>query len=109
MLRKTGASKSSTAKTIPTITIRRRTMFLRIAMPTPLSFQEKAVPESQIVLPPEERNLSGKRTSQELSSTDAEPWVYAAKSRRVSQLQSNEATCLHGSNAQQRPFPRKHR
>src|SRR5215472_1851008 len=57
MLRKTGASKSSAARTMATITSRRRAIFLRVAMPTPVLFQEKAVPEIQIVLPSEQKEL----------------------------------------------------
>src|SRR5215472_8070898 len=66
MLRKTGATKSSAAKTMARITIRRSAIFLRVAMPTPVLFQEKAVRKFKLYCRLSKRNLSGNATYREL-------------------------------------------
>src|SRR6516225_3064184 len=68
MLRKTGATKSSAAKTMATITIRRRAIFLRVAMPTPVLFQEKAVRKFKLYCRLSKRNSSGNPTSLTMSA-----------------------------------------
>src|SRR5215469_73735 len=78
-LRKTGPRNTNAAKTQEAITIRRKTMLLRLAMPTPLLFQDKAVLEIQIVLPSEEKNPGSRQDlpgGEEASRPGAPSWKW---------------------------------
>src|SRR6516162_8529811 len=90
-LRKTGPRKTIAAKTQEAITIRRKTIFLRLAMPTPLLFQDKAVLEIQIVLPSEEKEPGSRQDlpgGQGASRSGATSWKWLTSHSTCEVIQS---------------------